>query len=62
MHDFVAITTAILDGYALPWRGTHGVMHWARVWTNGLKVAEVSGADQEIVKLFALFPGHKTGH
>jgi len=55
MHDFVAITTAILDDYALPWRGTHGVLHWARVWTNGLKVAEVSGADQEIVKLFALF-------
>ena len=29
--------------------------HWARVWTNGFKVAEVNGADQEIVKLFALF-------
>jgi len=54
-HNFVAITNAILDGYALPWRGTHGVLHWARVWTNGLKVAEVNGADQEIVKLFALF-------
>ena len=55
MHDFVEITKAILDGYALPWRGTHGVLHWARVWTNGLKVAEVNGADEEIVKLFALF-------
>ena len=54
-HNFVAIAKAILDGYALPWRGTHGVLHWARVWTNGLKVAEVNGADQEIVKLFALF-------
>ena len=37
MHDFVAITKAILDGYVLPWRGTHGVMHWARVWANGLR-------------------------
>ena len=52
MHDFVAITTAILDDYALPWRGTHGVLHWARVWANGLRVAEGSGADVEIVKLF----------
>ena len=55
MHNFEAISRAILDGYALPWRGAHGVLHWARVWTNGLKVAEVNGADQEIVKLFALF-------
>ena len=62
MHDFVAITTAILGGYALPWRGTHGVMHWARVWANGLRVAEVNGGNVEVVKLFALFPGHKTGH
>ncbi len=62
MHDFVAITTAILDGYALPWRGTHGVMHWARVWKSGLRVADVNGGNVEVVKLFALFPGHKTGH
>ncbi len=54
-HNFEAITQAILDGYALPEHGTHGVLHWARVWANGLKVAEVNGADQEIVKLFALF-------
>jgi uncharacterized protein len=54
-HDFPAILTAILDGYALPTRGEHGVVHWARVLENGLRVAEHNGADTEVVRLFALF-------
>lgn len=55
MHDFVAIIDVILDGYVLPLRGTHGVVHWARVLENGLRIAEVNGADPEVVALFALF-------
>jgi len=31
MHDHAAIMNAILDGYVLPVRGEHGVVHWARV-------------------------------
>lgn len=45
----------ILEGYSLPFYGDHGVVHWARVQENGLKVAEAIGADREVVKLFALF-------
>lgn len=45
----------ILDGYALPLRGDHGVVHWARVLENGLRVAEANGADVDVVTLFALF-------
>jgi uncharacterized protein len=55
MHDYPAIMQAILGGYVLPIRGDHGVVHWARVLDNGLKVAEISGADLEVVRLFALF-------
>jgi len=55
MHDYSAIMRAILGGYVLPVRGDHGVIHWARVLENGLKVAEISGADLEVVRLFALF-------
>lgn len=55
MHDYPAIMKAILDGYALPIRGHHGVIHWARVLENGLRVAERTGADQEVIRLFALF-------
>lgn len=55
MHDMAAIVQVILDGYVLPVRGLHGVVHWARVLENGLRIAEVNGADKEVVTLFALF-------
>jgi uncharacterized protein len=55
MHDAPAILRAILAGYALPVRGDHGVVHWARVLENGLRLGEAVGADLEVVRLFALF-------
>ncbi|XZE37024.1 hypothetical protein SH501x_002620 [Pirellulaceae bacterium SH501] len=55
MHNFPAILAAILVGYTLPVRGYHGVVHWARVLENGLRIAEANGADREVVALFALF-------
>lgn len=50
-----AIVAEILVDYVLPPRGFHGVVHWARVMENGLKLAEITGADPTIVRLFALF-------
>ena len=44
----------ILEGYALPWGGDHGVAHWARVLENGLRLAEETGADLGVVRLFAV--------
>jgi uncharacterized protein len=55
MHNLAAIMGVILRDYALPVRGAHGVVHWARVLENGLRVAEATGADREVVTLFALF-------
>ncbi len=45
---------AVLDDYALPWGGDHGVAHWARVYENGLRLAEETGAIVEVVRLFAV--------
>lgn len=45
----------ILESYALPWNGYHGVAHWARVLENGRRLCEETGADLEVVSLFALF-------
>jgi uncharacterized protein len=55
VHDLAAILGAILDGYILPVDGFHGVVHWARVLENGLRIADANGADREVVTLFALF-------
>lgn len=55
MHDFGAIMRVILEGYELPVNGYHGIVHWARVFESGLRIAEVTGADSEITGLFAVF-------
>ena len=55
MHDHALILNEILRGYALPLHGYHGVVHWARVLENGVRVAASNGGDAEVVRLFALF-------
>lgn len=49
------IVHTILEEYALAPNGAHGVAHWARVMVNGLRLAEVTGANVEVVQLFAIF-------
>jgi uncharacterized protein len=43
----------IRRSFALALDGIHGEVHWARVCENGLRLAEQTGADVEIVELFA---------
>ncbi|WP_165244441.1 hypothetical protein [Paludisphaera soli] len=52
--DEPSIIRAVLEGYALRRDGIHGVAHWARVLENGLRLAEETGADVAVVRLFAL--------
>ena len=53
--DLRPLVHRILEDYALPWHGTHGVSHWARVLENGLRLAAGTDAKVEIVQLFAVF-------
>jgi uncharacterized protein len=55
MLNLRPIIHAILEDYALPWHGTHGISHWARVLENGLRLATATGANVEVVQLFAVF-------
>jgi uncharacterized protein len=55
MPNLKPIVHAILEEYALPWHGTHGVSHWARVLENGIRLAQETGANIEVVQLFAVF-------
>ncbi len=48
------LIAAIRVQYALPWRGIHGVAHWARVRETGLRLAARTGADHAVVELFAV--------
>ena len=49
-----SVLQAVLSDYELPLYGDHGVAHWARVLENGLRLAEETGADTEVVSLFAV--------
>ncbi|MBW2277201.1 MAG: hypothetical protein JRF63_06895 [Deltaproteobacteria bacterium] len=53
------LVRAILESYLLPLDGRHGPGHWARVFENGQRIARLSGADVELVELFALFHDSK---
>jgi uncharacterized protein len=55
MLNLKPIIEAILQDYALPWHGIHGVSHWARVLENGLRIAKQTKANIEVVQLFAIF-------
>jgi len=50
-----SLVHAILADYALPWHGTHGVSPWARVLENGLRLAQGTAAQVDVVQLFAVF-------
>jgi uncharacterized protein len=53
--DLARVVAEILRGYALPVWGDHGLAHWGRVMENGLRLARRTGADTEVITLFALF-------
>jgi uncharacterized protein len=43
----------IWNEFALSLDGIHGTAHWDRVHENGLRLADLTGADPEVVELFA---------
>jgi uncharacterized protein len=54
MLNLKPIVHAILREYVLPPHGIHGLAHWARVLETGVRLAEVTGANIEVVQLFAV--------
>lgn len=43
----------IQQTYTLRWNGIHGFEHWVRVHENGIRLAQLNGANQTVVGLFA---------
>jgi len=52
--DLKRVLAEVLREYRLPLRGDHGVVHWARVLENGLRLAGETGASAVVVSLFAV--------
>jgi uncharacterized protein len=53
--NLAPVVAEVLKDYQLSPRGYHGVVHWARVLENGLRLAEATGANAAVVRLFAVF-------
>lgn len=51
---YSSLIKEILDQYSLPLFGTHGITHWARVLENGLRLSRETGANEKVVRLFAV--------
>ena len=55
LTDFLPepLAKAVLNQYRLHLNGTHGLRHWIRVWKNGEELCRSTGANVEVVRLFA---------
>ena len=52
--DLSKVVRKILEAYSLPVEGLHGISHWARVLENGRELAHMTGAQIDVVELFAV--------
>jgi uncharacterized protein len=55
MTTLIKIRELVKREFRIDWDGLHGGKHMSRVLENGLRVADLSGANSEIVSLFAYF-------
>jgi uncharacterized protein len=53
-YDKVGLIALLRKEFRLDWKGIHGAPHWARVLHHGRYLAGKSGADSQVIELFAL--------
>ena len=51
----IELLAKIKHQYHLQWHGTHGVIHWSRVYENGMKLSEHEGVNVKVVQYFSVF-------
>ena len=54
-----ALVEMVQKEFVLHLEGIHGLSHWLRVRGNGLRLAELTGADPDVVELFAFLHDSK---
>jgi uncharacterized protein len=55
MTTLKTIIELVKKEFSIDWDGLHGAVHMARVLENGQRIADLAGANKEIVSLFAYF-------
>ncbi|MCK5070250.1 MAG: hypothetical protein KAR01_06900 [Desulfocapsa sp.] len=49
------LITTIKKQFQVDWEGIHSINHWARVYSNGIRLSEHTGANIKVVQLFSVF-------
>ncbi|MFK7817970.1 MAG: hypothetical protein AB8G99_04585 [Planctomycetaceae bacterium] len=55
MIELRPIIEEVLRQQVVEGNGIHGLLHWGRVYDNGVRIAEEVGANLKVVQLFAFF-------
>lgn len=55
MLNLRPIIEEVLANQVVDANGIHGLLHWGRVYDNGMRMAEENGANTKVVQLFAFF-------
>ncbi len=50
----ITLLATIKKHYKLRWMGTHGVMHWSRVYKNGVILSDQTGVNRNVLELFSI--------
>ena len=50
----IELLAEIKSRYRLNWMGTHGIIHWSRVYENGIKLSTQEGVNPKVVQLFSI--------
>jgi len=51
----IELLAKIKRQYRLQWHGTHGILHWWRVYENGIMLSQQEGVNKKVVQLFSIF-------
>ena len=62
LHRRRQLIEIVRQQFRLEWHGIHGVPHWGRVRWNGLAMARVNGAREDVVELFAFLHDSQRFH
>lgn len=51
----IELLAEIKKHYRLKWHGKHGVIHWSRVYDNGVMLSKQEGVNSNVIQLFSVF-------
>jgi uncharacterized protein len=51
----IELLAEIKRHYRMRWMGVHGVIHWSRVYDNGIKLSTQPGVNSNVLQLFSIF-------